>query len=377
MQFPIPRGRKGRLHPQWDRIRINMTPVKDSPYNPPMTPPAPATRAPDPPMAGRIDLDDFDAMAVVSPAWSMSHAQLGRGRARIRLAIATTGRMQLAYVAKSPGCRAVGAPVPGMSVLGLALSGPFLQLQGRPWRPDRFGYVPSGAEYEVLGSTPHRMLALTVQTDLLDRAARSRWGHGIPIDRSGPVLRERRPGGSGDVARTWTRWVATAVRHPELLRDPAVSAQMEDEVLGSILDASEMVDGPEPAKPWRELALRAEAHLRDTLAEAPQLPEICRAVRASPRSLHASFKAIFNTSPKAYQIALRLDAVRHDLLRATAGTTVTSVAMKWGFFQLGRFAGDYRRMFGEGPRDTLKRTRGARATRVYAFPANVDRVHGR
>ncbi len=327
-------------------------------------------------MAGRIDLDDFDAMLAVSPSWSERHSQISRGRARIRLAIASTERMQLAYAAKSPGCRIDGAPVPGMRLLGVTLAGPFLQLQGQPWQPDRFGYVPSGVEYALMGSAPHRMFALAVQTDLLDRAARSRWGHGLPIDRSGPVLRERRPGGSGDVARTWIRWVATAVRHPELLRDPAVSAQMEDEVLGSILDASEMVDGPEPAKPWRELALRAEAHLRDTLAEAPQLPEICRAVRASPRSLHASFKAIFNTSPKAYQIALRLDAVRHDLHRATAGTTVTSVAMKWGFFQLGRFAGDYRRMFGEGPRETLRRAHDARTPRVYAFPAIVGRVHG-
>ncbi|MGA8893429.1 MAG: helix-turn-helix domain-containing protein [Anaeromyxobacteraceae bacterium] len=342
-----------------------------------MTPPAPATRPPAPPMAGRIDLDDFDAMLAVSPSWSERHSQVSRGRARIRLALATTGRMQLAYAAKSPGCRIDGAPVPGMSLLGITLAGPFLQLQGQLWRPDRFGYVPSGSEYAVLGSAPHRMLALAVQSDLLDRAARSRWGHGLPVDRSGPVLRERRPGGSTDVARTWIRWVATAVRHPDLLRDPAVSGQMEDEVLGSILDASEMVDGPEPARPWRELALRAEAHLRDTLTEAPQLPEICRAVRATPRSLHASFKAIFNTTPKAYQIALRLDAVRHELLRATAGTTVTSVAMKWGFFQLGRFSGDYRRMFGEGPRETLKRTRDARATRVYAFPAIVDEVHRR
>ena len=354
-----------------------MTPVNDSPYNPPMTPSALGTRAPEPPLGGRIDLDDFDAMRVVSPAWSMSHAQVGRGRARIRLAIATTGRMQLAYVAKSPGCRAEGAPLPGMSVLGLALAGPFLQLQGRHWRSDRFGYVPSGAEYEVLGSKPHRMLALTVQSDLLDRAARSRWGHGMPVDRSGPVLCEKHPGGSRIVARTWGRWVAAVVRHPELLRDPAVSAQMEEEVLGSILDAAEMVDGPEPARPWRELALRAEAHLRDTLAEAPQLSEICRAVRASPRSLHSSFKTTFNTTPKAYQIALRLDAVRNDLLRAPEGTTVTSVAMKWGFFQLGRFAGDYRRMFGEGPRDTLRKTHDPRANRVYALSANQGRVHGR
>jgi AraC-like DNA-binding protein len=329
-------------------------------------------------MAGRIDLDDYDAMQGVSPSWTERHSQVGKGRASIHLALATTGRMQLAYAAKSPGCRIEGAPLPGMSLLGIAMGGPFLQLQGQQWRPDRFGYVPDGAEYAVMGSAPHRMFALVVQSDLLDQAARSRWGHGLPIDRSGPVLRERRPGGSWVVARTWACWVAAALRHPEILKDPDVSARMEEDVLGAILDASEMmVDGPEPARPWRELALRAEAHLRDTLAEAPQLPEICRAVRASPRSVHASFKAIFNTTPKAYQIALRLDAVRNALLRAGAGTTVTSVAMKYGFYQLGRFAGDYRRMFGEGPRETLKRSRDARVTSVYALSATARRVHGR
>jgi AraC-like DNA-binding protein len=329
-----------------------------------MAGPTPGIRAPDSPLAGRIDLDDYDAMGAVSPSWTERHSQVGRGRASIRLAIATTGRMQLAYAAKSPGCRIEGAPLPGMSLLGIAIGGPFLQLQGQPWRPDRFGYVPSGGEYAVVGSAPHRMLALAVRSDLLDQVARSRWGHGLPIDRSGPVLRESRPGGTWGVAQAWARWVAKVVRHPDILRDPAVAAQMEEDVLGSILDASEVVHAAEPARPWRELALRTEAHLRETLAEAPQLPEICRAVRASPRSLHSSFKAIFNTSPKAYQIALRLDAARHDLLRAPAGTTVTSVAMKWGFFQLGRFAGDYRRMFGEGPRETIQRARSTRANRV-------------
>lgn len=360
MRFLIPPGQIGRLHPLRDREHLHVTPIKASPYNPAMTPVASAARAPALPHAARIDLDDFDAMQTVSPSWSERHSQVSRGRARIRLALATTGRMQLAYATKSPGCRIDGAPLPGVSLLGVTLAGPFLQLQGQPWRPDRFGYVPSGAEYAVMGSTPHRMLALAVRSDLLDWAARSRWGHGLPMDRSGPILRERHPGASREVARVWTRWIATVVRHPETLDDPAVSAQMEEEVLGSILDASERVDAPEPARPWRELAVRAEAHLRDTLAEAPQLAEICRAVRASPRSLHYSFKAIFNTTPKAYQTALRLDGVHHDLLRASDGSTVTSVALKWGFVELGRFAGDYRRMFGEGPRETLKRARAAR-----------------
>jgi AraC family ethanolamine operon transcriptional activator len=30
------------------------------------------------------------------------------------------------------------------------------------------------------------------------------------------------------------------------------------------------------------------------------------------------------------------------------------VATQWGFFQLGYFSVDYRKMFGESPRDTLR-----------------------
>jgi AraC-like DNA-binding protein len=338
-----------------------------------MTPPVPGIRSPYSPLAGRIELDDFDAQGALSAAWDERYAQVGRGRVHILLAMATTSRMQLAYVARTPGCRVEGAAVPGTSILAIALAGPFLHLQGRPWVPDRFAYVPSGVDYVVMGSAPHRVLALSVQSGLLDQAARARWGHGLPINRSGPILGATRPGGSCAVARTWARWVATASRHPGILNDSAVAARMEEEVLDSILEASEIVNGPGAARPWRDLALRAEAHLRDTMAEAPKLPEICLALRASPRSLHSSFKATFNTTPKAYQIALRLDAVRHDLLRAPAGTTVTSVAIKWSFFQFGRFAGDYRRMFGEGPRETLRRSRNG--LRVDSHSAVPPRLH--
>jgi len=100
---------------------------------------------------------------------------------------------------------------------------------------------------------------------------------------------------------------------------------------------------------------------------------LCDAVQASPRSLHASFKTIFNATPRAYQTALRLDAARRDLLHASPGTTVSSVAVKWGFFQFGRFSGAYRQMFGEEPRQTLRR---AHSPGVHAFSATPSGLHG-
>ena len=51
----------------------------------------------------------------------------------------------------------------------------------------------------------------------------------------------------------------------------------------------------------------------------------------------------------------RLRAARAALRAAAPGTTtVTDVAMSYGFFELGRFAGRYRHTFGEVPSETLR-----------------------
>ena len=51
----------------------------------------------------------------------------------------------------------------------------------------------------------------------------------------------------------------------------------------------------------------------------------------------------------------RLERVRLDLLTAGPHASVTSAAMRWGFFHLGRFSGLYASHFGELPSSTKRR----------------------
>jgi AraC family ethanolamine operon transcriptional activator len=55
--------------------------------------------------------------------------------------------------------------------------------------------------------------------------------------------------------------------------------------------------------------------------------------------------------------AMRLNRVRRILARAPEGVSVTDAATRFGFFHLGRFSGQYRRLFGELPFETLRRGR--------------------
>ena len=79
----------------------------------------------------------------------------------------------------------------------------------------------------------------------------------------------------------------------------------------------------------------------------------------SERTLEYAFTSIMGLSPMAYLIRLRLHRVREVLLAETPGsTTVSAVALGWGFWHFGEFSRAYKRCFGERPSDTLGRRAG-------------------
>lgn len=93
------------------------------------------------------------------------------------------------------------------------------------------------------------------------------------------------------------------------------------------------------------------AHL-DTAITNEQLAEL---TGISLRTLYNSFRKFRGVSPMRYLRDLRMEKVRQELLDTSKLRNVTSVATRWGFFELGRFAAEYRKRYGESPSDTLKR----------------------
>ncbi|MDR8071912.1 AraC family transcriptional regulator [Burkholderia cenocepacia] len=100
---------------------------------------------------------------------------------------------------------------------------------------------------------------------------------------------------------------------------------------------------------------RAVDYVHENLDQPLTLEDIASAARCSIRSLHRMFKEHKNASVMQYVKNLRLQRVREELLDSTTARSVTDVALRWGFSQLGQFAADYRTKFGEKPSDTLRR----------------------
>jgi len=101
---------------------------------------------------------------------------------------------------------------------------------------------------------------------------------------------------------------------------------------------------------------QAEEIMRRRFDDMLSVADISRELGISVRSLQIAFRAHRGQSPREALVAVRLDEVRRRLLvAADDGTSVTDAAMSAGFAHLGRFAGAYRRAYGEAPSDTLRR----------------------
>jgi AraC-like DNA-binding protein len=89
------------------------------------------------------------------------------------------------------------------------------------------------------------------------------------------------------------------------------------------------------------------------------IPEICKAIGVPERTLRVCCQEQLGTSPKHFLLMRRMHLARRDLSRADPKTTtVTEVATRYGFWQFGHFAGEYKSIFGESPSVTLAREGG-------------------
>ena len=91
----------------------------------------------------------------------------------------------------------------------------------------------------------------------------------------------------------------------------------------------------------------------------PDLPPTVSALAAqchvSVRTLQAAFRSELGISPMAYIREERMRRAHADLRAADpAISSVASIAHRWGFSHLGRFAAAYRTRYGETPSQTLR-----------------------
>ena len=146
---------------------------------------------------------------------------------------------------------------------------------------------------------------------------------------------------------------------PDVLAQSEVARGIEEKLCRAVV---ECLTGDEPGLSTiafrdRTSVMRRLEHALEAHRDQPlYLTELCAEVGVSARTLRLHCQEHFGMSPQRYLWLRRMNMARRDLARAdSTQSTVTAIAVEHGFWELGRFSVQYRRLFGESPSETLRR----------------------
>jgi AraC family transcriptional regulator, ethanolamine operon transcriptional activator len=212
-----------------------------------------------------------------------------------------------------------------------------------------------GDEVDFRSQGGDEQITVAVSAPVFDELARATLGPRFFEGKAPDRLALRGPRLKARLDRRLFELLEQGMTQPERLSDPEYGRAWEFQVLDAWLaDVAAPDPGFTPAMRHRA-ACQAEAFLRENLDRPVSVAELCLVTGVPKRTLMLGFSDCFGIPPLAFQKRLRLNAARRELAAARLGeTTVTDVALRWGFEHFGRFSVDYRLLFGESPVDTLR-----------------------
>ena len=150
-----------------------------------------------------------------------------------------------------------------------------------------------------------------------------------------------------------------AEKKPELIAHPEVARALEQDLIHALVTCLSI--GAHclhlaPRHRRAEIMRQFEEVFAAHSERVPHLPDLCKAIGVPERTLRACCAEFLGMSPIRYLRLRRLGMVRGALRHADSATAnVSDIARRHGFLQLGRFAAQYRAVFGEAPSATLQR----------------------
>jgi AraC family transcriptional regulator, ethanolamine operon transcriptional activator len=306
---------------------------------------------------GHIEVEDVCQWEETSRPWELIARQLDGGKLHNRKDYLVTPSVVLYRETLTPAVRVQGlSPACYLTFAILLRSGPRTTYYGV--HPDASRLIvaaPGGVDVTVDAEYSH--LILLVHMELLQRCLPAQCLARLTraADRHGLSLAPNK------LAR-FRDWMARILERafdtPRAFEHAAVIASLEEDVLQWLARICAPSDSNPHAARRRRGLNRALEYLRTADVSRVSVADLCRVARVSDRTLRYAFHDELDLSPLAFLRRLRLHAARRELMNAEGALPrVTDVANRQGFLELGRFAGDYRRLFGELPSETLAHRR--------------------
>jgi len=320
------------------------------------------------PISGRINISDVDELSEATQPWDLRISQLQRGQFHAVREFVRAGELILYREHFSHRLLFNGTSPPGYVTFAICLSpqGSTI-ISGQPLGMDRIASTVQSSEldFSIPGDSNNLVMLVpesSIRSYLEDRFPEQAISTGsLRID----------PSAGSQILQLFNRPFNHYFNSPELLEDTDEIDAFESQVLGvlnrcitSLSDDDINFSGP---RNWKTL-LSAMEYL-DATNKSVRIDQLASAIDINQRSLESLIKNLLGITPKRFEVIRRLNNAHRDLCRAEPDSTesVTKIASRWGFSELGRFAVEYRQLFGKKPSLTLKMPRAEPGIRLADF----------
>ncbi len=304
--------------------------------------------------------DSFEELAEIVVGWDVNFSQLSAEYSKSELFQAILGSLLISdgYF----GCHVEqrGSTPVGMRTFAvLAPDSPTMLWYQHVIGPDALLVFPTHREISVQSRPDFNVQTFSFPISLLEeffaQVGKLELGDILPdeeivIHPSAPVL---------DRIRILIRHASNVVKKPsELVFKSGLVKNFQDELLFTLLGALDSKEDrnykfQRPIK--RSIGYLLE-YIDSNVQQQLSVANLCTAANVSERTLRNYFVRQLGMTPKAYLMGKKLAGVHRELWQSqSTETLVSDVANLWGFWHMGQFAADYRKLFGELPSQTLLR----------------------
>jgi len=303
---------------------------------------------------GSIDGADIcEYEDAVGASWDASFIQLSAGKLDARIEFLAGDDFTLYRESWQQRLHLVGTLLPGTIVLGIpAGTGQQTRWWGKTLSSTCIPIARSTGELNLVTEPHEAITVLTLrETDFL-RIFESLTGL-LPSEFPGKGdFLEVKIGAARQIRDFWNSVLSKTAKMD-------VCPWGAADLLAPLLDALELPVRSPHVETSRAALLERLIHIAELSDFRTSIPEISLDLNLSRRTIEYLFQDLVGESPRAYFTVRRLNLCKQALTEANPEkTTVASIATRYGFYELGRFAAVYRRYFGELPSTTLRHTRG-------------------
>src|SRR6516165_2591570 len=240
-------------------------------------------------------------------------------------------------------------------------AGPSLLFNGRELQPSDIVRFSKGQSYYQRSSGSACFAGMSLPLEDMGSVGRTMAGRDLTPPRD-TLICTPPPGAVARLQRLHAAAAHLAEAAPEIIANPDAAYGLEQALIEAMVGCLGNNEAREDSVAQRqhELIMR---RFRRVLEENPDqplyIPELCKAIGVSERTLRICCQEQLGVGPKRYLLFRRLHLARRALRKGLPDTTtVTHIATRYGFWHFGRFAGEYQSLFGEPPSSTLHRPAG-------------------